>query len=48
MTFSVCRVVQARLALPRARFSVFWQTTRTGVMATLMPELPSWEFITTR
>ena len=40
-TFSVWRAVQLRFAVFSARFSVFWQTTRTGVMATFTPELPS-------
>lgn len=35
------RAVQMRFAVPKARFRVFWQTTRTGVIATFTPELPS-------
>ena len=35
------RAVQMRFAVAKARFRVFWQTTRTGVIATFTPELPS-------
>lgn len=38
---------QMSLEISRARLRAFRHTTRMGVMATLLPELPSWEFITT-
>ena len=41
-------VDQERLAVDMARVKVFWQTTRIGVMATLIEPLPSWELLNTR
>ena len=40
--------LQLRFAVESARFSVFWHTTRTGVIAALMAPLPSWAFMNTR
>ena len=48
MMFEVCFVIHVRFAVRSARFKVFWHTTRTGVMAALMEQLPSCEFMITK
>lgn len=43
----VCMQLQVRFAVRNARFSVLLQTTQTGVIAHLMLQLPSCEFMNT-
>ena len=46
--FPVWIMDQERFAVERARFRVFWHTTRIGVSAALIAPEPSWELKNTR